>query len=175
MASVMSACSTSSIAAFAAVSGGVSGNLKQGPSSVRYGNGAVAFKRASLVVRAEGKVEPGPGGRGNAPTTPTSPPGLSGTEIPLSVITSSAPLAQGTDKPVGERIAYVCQDCGYVYDQETPFEDVPDEYNCPQCSAPKMRFTMANASVEEMLDTTKEDDAVSRGSGEKSGSPPSQN
>ncbi|KAG0614058.1 hypothetical protein M758_6G148200 [Ceratodon purpureus] len=132
MASVMSACSTSSIAAFAAVSGGVSGNLKQGPSSVRYGNGAVAFKRASLVVRAEGKVEPGPGGRGNAPTTPTSPPGLSGTEIPLSVITSSAPLAQGTDKPVGERIAYVCQDCGYVYDQETPFEDVPDEYNCPR-------------------------------------------
>ncbi|KAG0570310.1 hypothetical protein KC19_6G153200 [Ceratodon purpureus] len=173
--SVMSLCG-SSVVTVAAVQrvAGTSG-FEQAPTSVRFGNGAVAFKRASLVVRAEGKVEPGPGGRGNAPTTPTSPPGLSGTEIPLSVITSSAPLAQGTDKPVGERIAYVCQDCGYVYDQETPFEDVPDEYNCPQCSAPKMRFTMANASVEEMLDTTKEDDAVSRGSGEKSGSPPSQN
>ena len=85
-----------------------------------------------MVVRAEGKTEPGPGGRGNAPTTPTSPPGLSGTEIPLGVISSSAPLAQGTDKAVGERIAYVCQDCGYVYDQETPFEDVPDDYNCPR-------------------------------------------
>jgi hypothetical protein len=44
-----------------------------------------------------------------------------------------------------------------------------------ECSAPKTRFTMANASVEEVLDTTKEDDAVSRGSGVKSGSPPSQN
>jgi hypothetical protein len=96
-------------------------------------SGAVVLKRASLVVvRAEGKTEPGPAGRGNAPTTPTSPPGLSGTEIPLGVISSSAPLEQGTDKPVGERIAYVCQDCGYVYDQETPFEDVPDEYNCPR-------------------------------------------
>ena len=49
------------------------------------------------------------------------------------------------------------------------------DFVCAECSAPKMRFTMANASVEEMLDTTKEDDAVSRGSGEKSGSPPSQN
>ena len=95
-------------------------------------SGAVAFKRASLVVRAEEKVEPGPGGRGNAPTSPTSPPGLSGTEIPLGVISSTAPLAQGSDKPVGERIAYVCQDCGYVYDQETPFEDVSDDYNCPR-------------------------------------------
>ena len=95
---------------------------------------AVSFKRMSgLVVRSEGKAEPGSGaGRNNAPTTPTSPPGLSGTEIPLGVITSSAPLAQGSDKPVGERIAYVCQDCGYVYDQETPFEDVSDEYNCPR-------------------------------------------
>ena len=42
-----------------------------------------------------------------------------------------------------------------------------------ECKAPKTRFTMANASVEEMLDTTKEEDAVSRGSGEKSGKPPS--
>lgn len=81
-------------------------------------------------MRAE-KVEPGPGGRGNAPTTPTSPPGLSGTEIPLGVITNSAPLAQGKGS-VGERIAYVCQDCGYVYADETPFEDVPDDYLCPR-------------------------------------------
>jgi hypothetical protein len=44
-----------------------------------------------------------------------------------------------------------------------------------ECEAPKTRFTMANASVGEMLDTTKEDDAVSRGSGEKSGSAPNQN
>ena len=104
---------------------------------------AVSFKRMSgLVVRSEGKAEPGSGaGRNNAPTSPTSPPGLSGTEIPLSVITSSAPLAQGTDKPVAERIAYICQDCGYVYDQETPFEDVPDEYNCPRTFISNLQVT----------------------------------
>jgi rubredoxin len=174
----MSSVANVSVAAVApaAAARGASGLKQASPTNVRFNSGAaVSFKRMSgLVVRSEGKAEPGSGaGRSNAPTTPTSPPGLSGTEIPLGVISSSAPLAQGTDKPVGERIAYVCQDCGYVYDQETPFEDVSDEYNCPQCKAPKTRFTMANASVEEMLDTTKEDDAVSRGSGEKSGSPPS--
>lgn len=94
--------------------------------------GAVAFKRASVVVRAEGKVEPGPAGRQNAPSTPHSPPGMSGSEAPLGVISSTVPLEQGSDKPVSERMAYVCQDCGYVYDEEKPFEDVPDEYNCPR-------------------------------------------
>jgi rubredoxin len=100
---------------------------------------------------------------------------MSGSEAPLSVITQSAPLEQGSEVPVSERMAYVCQDCGYVYDQSTPFEDVSEEYNCPQCAAPKTRFMLANASVGEMLDTTKEDDATSRGSGVKSGSPPTQN
>jgi hypothetical protein len=54
----------------------------------------------------------------------------------------SSALEQGADKPVGERIAYVCQDCGYVYDQETPFEDVPDAYNCPR--QPLARFTSSS-------------------------------
>lgn len=146
-------------------------------NSVRFTNGAVVFKRSSLVVvRAEKKdvVEPGPLGKRDM-SGDSTPPGLSGAEKPLSVISRTAPLDQGSDVPVAERIAYVCQDCGYVYDQETPFEDVPEEYNCPQCSAPKTRFMMANAAVGDMLDTTKEEDAVSRGSGEKSGSPPSEN
>lgn len=87
-----------------------------------------------FVVRAEkeGKVEPGPAGRQNAPSTPHSPPGMSGSEAPLGVISSTVPLAQGSEEPVSNRMAYVCQDCGYVYDEETPFEDVPDEYNCPR-------------------------------------------
>jgi rubredoxin len=147
-------------------------------SSVRFTNGAVVFKRASLVVvRAEKEtVEPGPAGRsGNTSSPPTTPAGMSGSEAPMGVISKSAPLDQGSEVPVAERMAYVCQDCGYVYDQETPFEDVPEEYNCPQCSAPKSRFIVANASVGDMLDTTKEEDAVSRGSGVKSGSPPSEN
>ena len=99
--------------------------------------GAVAWKRASLVVvRAEGKTEPGPAGRGNASSPPTTPAGMSGSEAPLSVVTQSAPLEQGSAVPVSERMAYVCQDCGYVYDQETPFEDVSEDYNCPRNYSP---------------------------------------
>ena len=47
---------------------------------------------------------------------------------------------------------YVCAVCGYEYDTErgvpgdgidpgTPFEDVPDDFVCPVCSADKKAFT----------------------------------
>ena len=26
---------------------------------------------------------------------------------------------------------YVCRICGYEYDGETPFEELPDDYECP--------------------------------------------
>jgi rubredoxin len=46
---------------------------------------------------------------------------------------------------------YVCQVCGYVYDPEegdpdngvssgTTFEDLPDNWVCPVCGAPKDDF-----------------------------------
>lgn len=46
---------------------------------------------------------------------------------------------------------YVCQLCGYIYDPKkgdkknkippgVAFEDLPDEYKCPLCGAPKSRF-----------------------------------
>jgi rubredoxin len=46
---------------------------------------------------------------------------------------------------------YVCQVCGYVYDPAqgdpdngiaagTPFEKLPDEWECPVCGAPKADF-----------------------------------
>jgi rubredoxin len=46
---------------------------------------------------------------------------------------------------------YVCTVCGYVYDPEvgdetqdiepgTPFEDLPDDWVCPECGAPKEMF-----------------------------------
>ncbi|EFJ20218.1 hypothetical protein SELMODRAFT_443945 [Selaginella moellendorffii] len=85
------------------------------------------------------------------------PTGLGGTEVPLGGITGSVPLEQDPQAPVGKRIAYICQDCGYVYDQETLFQDQPDSYNCPVCSAPKNRFKQENAFVEDVLDVTKED------------------
>ena len=47
---------------------------------------------------------------------------------------------------------YVCTICGYVYDPEvgdpengvdpgTPFEDVPDDWVCPECGATKDLFS----------------------------------
>ena len=39
---------------------------------------------------------------------------------------------------------YVCQVCGYVYDEEAEgvkFEDLPDTYECPLCSVGKDQFS----------------------------------
>lgn len=35
---------------------------------------------------------------------------------------------------------YVCSVCGYVYDGEVPFEELPDTYTCPICRQPKSAF-----------------------------------
>jgi len=35
---------------------------------------------------------------------------------------------------------YVCSVCNYVYDGDTPFEELPETYVCPICGAPKSAF-----------------------------------
>ncbi len=35
---------------------------------------------------------------------------------------------------------YVCPVCNYVYDGNTPFEELPDDWVCPICGAPKKVF-----------------------------------
>lgn len=35
---------------------------------------------------------------------------------------------------------YVCSVCGYVYDGDIPFENLPDDYCCPICKQPKSVF-----------------------------------
>lgn len=35
---------------------------------------------------------------------------------------------------------YVCGVCGYIYDGETPFEELPEDYACPVCKQPKSVF-----------------------------------
>lgn len=35
---------------------------------------------------------------------------------------------------------YVCKICGYVYDGKVPFEELPDDWLCPVCGAPKSQF-----------------------------------
>jgi rubredoxin len=47
---------------------------------------------------------------------------------------------------------YVCEVCGYVYDpvegdsansvaENTPFQELPGDWNCPVCSASKDQFS----------------------------------
>ena len=45
-----------------------------------------------------------------------------------------------TGKIPESRAKWVCSVCGYVYDGETPFEDLPDDWKCPRCGAPKSAF-----------------------------------
>ena len=38
---------------------------------------------------------------------------------------------------------YICQICGYVYDDEkesVPFNELPENWKCPLCGAPKAMF-----------------------------------
>lgn len=35
---------------------------------------------------------------------------------------------------------WVCSVCGYVYDGDTPFEELGDDYTCPICKQPKSKF-----------------------------------
>lgn len=39
-------------------------------------------------------------------------------------------------------IKYICTVCGYVYEDEIPFEELPDDWTCPICSEPKSSFEL---------------------------------
>ncbi|KAI8109368.1 hypothetical protein M9434_000652 [Picochlorum sp. BPE23] len=45
------------------------------------------------------------------------------------------------------RATHLCIDCGYIYCDETPFNELPGDYRCPQCNAPKRRFVKFNADT----------------------------
>jgi len=38
------------------------------------------------------------------------------------------------------KTAYICIDCGWIYDGKEPFEKLPNSFKCPVCQAPKRRF-----------------------------------
>jgi flavin reductase (DIM6/NTAB) family NADH-FMN oxidoreductase RutF/rubredoxin len=50
------------------------------------------------------------------------------------------PEASNSEKSGGK---YQCQQCGYIHDEDkedTPFEELPDDWECPVCGAPKSKF-----------------------------------
>ncbi|GFP82742.1 rubredoxin [Phtheirospermum japonicum] len=50
--------------------------------------------------------------------------------------------------------AYICRDCGYIYNDRTPFEKKPDNYFCPVCGAPKRRFRAYQLALTEDVNDT---------------------
>lgn len=45
------------------------------------------------------------------------------------------------EKPAPEpQVKYVCSVCGYVYNGEIPFEELPEDFVCPICRQPKSVF-----------------------------------
>ncbi|EOA14144.1 hypothetical protein CARUB_v10027289mg [Capsella rubella] len=62
---------------------------------------------------------------------------LLGNKKSLSKSSSSAPRFS---MRVSSKQAYICRDCGYIYNDRTPFDKLPDNYFCPVCAAPKRRF-----------------------------------
>lgn len=46
----------------------------------------------------------------------------------------------GAAAPKSKEKKYICTVCHYVYDGETPFEELPDDYVCPICGVGKELF-----------------------------------
>ena len=45
------------------------------------------------------------------------------------------------EEPVSSDKHWICSVCGYIYDDKTPFEELPDTYQCPICKVTKEKFT----------------------------------
>lgn len=59
--------------------------------------------------------------------------GKSPKNAPTYIAEEAAPAPQSNEK-------WVCGICGYVYDGEVPFEELPDSYVCPICKQSKDKF-----------------------------------
>ena len=62
---------------------------------------------------------------------------------------------------------YVCQICGYVYDdakEKVPFAELPDDWKCPLCGAAKSDFK-PEANGDEKKDVTDESGSKIRKTG----------
>jgi rubredoxin len=39
---------------------------------------------------------------------------------------------------------WICTLCGYIYDGEIPFRELPDDWRCPLCGVGKELFVLKN-------------------------------
>ena len=52
----------------------------------------------------------------------------------------NAPTYLPEEEETDPSARWVCSVCGYVYDGEVPFEELPEDYTCPVCRQPKSKF-----------------------------------
>ncbi|KAL3698997.1 hypothetical protein R1sor_017019 [Riccia sorocarpa] len=164
----VSASSLSSVATFSATGSRSSSGLQ-----VRAWTRPTARRVRGLSIRAESddsEYESPARGGAFSPGPPSTAPGVSGTEAPTAVYTKTTPIEQG-GVPKEQRLAYICQSCGYIYDLDTPFEEQDDAtYACPVCNAAKSDFIMSNTTLgEEPYDVTRDDTVDAKPDSEKSG------
>jgi rubredoxin len=67
-----------------------------------------------------------------------------GTAVQCSALLGG--LFRGGKKGV-DTSSYICTDCGYIFDQREPFQEMPNSYTCPVCNAPKRRFRAYKGEV----------------------------
>ncbi len=55
-----------------------------------------------------------------------------------------APATPAPEAPAqeGPKKVWVCTLCGYEYEGDVPFEELPDDWTCPLCGAPKSCFEL---------------------------------
>ncbi|CAM8885648.1 unnamed protein product [Rhodiola kirilowii] len=87
--------------------------------------------------------------------------GLRSTFIPSFSLVTSSPQKQPKTQTAprismrtAAKQAYVCRDCGYIYNDKTPFDKLPDKYFCPVCGAPKRRFKPYTPPVDKNANST---------------------
>lgn len=61
---------------------------------------------------------------------------------PVSQVTQSQPFKEENMTDNNDNKKWVCTVCGYVYDGEIPFEDLPDDWLCPLCGVDKSFFEL---------------------------------
>ncbi|XP_076893608.1 uncharacterized protein LOC143545648 [Bidens hawaiensis] len=103
-----------------------------------------------------------------SPLTTTTNAGLRGSSNHVAMHSSfslspSLQLLLPRDRPASapkfamrtaSKQAYICRDCGYIYNDKTPFEKLPDKYFCPVCGAPKRRFREYTPAVTKNANAT---------------------
>lgn len=76
-------------------------------------------------------------------------------QVKRGTVPKTAPTYTPKEEKTADMDKYVCNICGYVYDPEqgdpdsgiqpgTPFEKLPDDWQCPVCGAAKEEFTKEN-------------------------------